>query len=181
MKKHLTFSNILFVIVIAFFLYTPARIWLIRQVSFSPSIEKATANKAILNYDCSLKGLNTNDVNFSEFKGKVVFLNFWATWCPPCVAELPYIQSFYNDYKDKVEFVFISNENWSEINSFFNEKGYDLPVYQYKNKQLQGLPKVSSIPRTFIIDAAGNIRVDESGSTDWNSASFRAQIDELIK
>ena len=181
MKNHLSFFCFLFVIVILLLLYMPFRVWLIRQVSFSPTLEKVTSGKAIFNYDCELKGTNTTDVNFDAFKGKVIFLNYWATWCPPCVAELPYIQSFYNDYKDKVAFVFISKEKETVINSFFSEKGYDFPVYQYKSTTIKDLPEISSIPRTFIIDKNGNIRVDKSGAADWNSKSFRKQIDDLLK
>lgn len=180
MKKHFTLSNIVFAIVILIFLYKPSRIWMIRKMSLSPSLEKIEKNKLISNYNWELKGLNTTDVNFSAFKGKVVFLNFWATWCPPCVAELPYIQSFYNDYKNKVVFISLSNEKWSEINSFFKQNKYDFPVYQNKNTTLKDLPTVSSIPRTFIIDKKGNIRIDKTGAADWNSASFREEIDKML-
>lgn len=180
MKKHLNFSNILFAIVMVVILYSPSRIWIIRQLSFSPSVEKVAETNTIRDYNWQLKGLNTTKINFSKYKGKVVFLNFWATWCPPCVAELPYIQSFYNDYKDKVAFVFISNEDWSDINSFFKNEGYDFPVFQERNSRLKELPEVKSIPRTFIIDKKGNIRVDESGAADWNSTSFREQVDQLL-
>ena len=181
MKKHLSLSNIVFTIAIVLVLYTPSRIWLIRQMSFSPSVESTTAGMLISDYNWQLKGLNKADVNFSEFKGKVVFLNFWATWCPPCVAELPYIQSFYNDYKNKVAFVSLSNEKWSEINSFFKENDYNFPVYQNKQYHLKGLPQVSSIPRTFIIDKHGTIKIDKSGAADWNSASFRKEINEMLR
>ena len=180
MKKHFTLSNILFVILIGLVLYPPSRIWITRQLSFTPAIDEIKKDETVTDYNWQLKGLNTSDVNFNQFKGKVVFLNFWATWCPPCVAELPYIQSFYNDYKDKVAFVFISKEDWSDINSFFKNEGYNFPVYQERNSSLEALPEVTSIPRTFIIDKEGNIRVDESGAADWNSAAFRKEIDVLL-
>lgn len=182
MKKHFNISNLFFVLGLIFLLYTPSRIWLIRQISFSPSVEEVTnTNKIVTDYNWALKGLNTSDVNFSEFKGEVVFVNFWATWCPPCIAELPSVQSFYNDYEGKVKFVFISNESWPEINSFFKDESYDLPAYHYEHRPLAGLPEVKSIPRTFVIDKKGNIRVDKSGAANWNSKSLRGQIDELLK
>ncbi|CAL2056798.1 TlpA disulfide reductase family protein [Tenacibaculum sp. 190524A05c] len=180
MKKHLTLSNLIFGIAIFLLLYKPSRIWFIRQLSFSPSIEKVEKSARVFNYNWKLKGLNTDDINFSDFKGKVVFLNFWATWCPPCVAELPSIQEFYNKYQDKVVFVFISNEDDEEILKFFKQTGYEFPVYQSNGSYLNELPPVNSIPRTFILDKSGNIRVDKSGAANWNSLSFLGFIDEIL-
>lgn len=149
-------------------------------MSFSPSVDKVEGSARIFNYNWDLDGLNTDDINFSEFKGKVIFLNFWATWCPPCVAELPYIQEFYNDYKDKVSFVFVTSDNRETIEAFFKEKGYEFPVYQSNKNYPSELPVVNSIPRTLLIDKNGNIRVDKSGSANWNSSTFREKIDELL-
>ena len=74
-------------------------------------------------------GYTATDLNFNDTKGEVVLLNFWATWCPPCIAELPSMQKLYNDYKDKVRFVFVTNEDKATIEAFLAEKGYDLPIY----------------------------------------------------
>ncbi|MFY7672574.1 TlpA family protein disulfide reductase [Tenacibaculum sp. MEBiC06402] len=180
MKKHLTLSNLIFVVAIFLLLYKPSRIWFIRQLSFSPSIEKVEESARVFDYNWRLKGLNTDDINFSEFKGKVVFLNFWATWCPPCVAELPSIQEFYNKYQDKVAFVFITNESTDEVMKFFKRTNYELPVYQTNGDYLNELPPITSIPRTFVLDKLGNIRVDTSGAADWNSSSFLASIDKML-
>ncbi|SNR16771.1 TlpA family protein disulfide reductase [Tenacibaculum jejuense] len=180
MKKHITLSNILFIALICLILYKPSRVWFIRQISFSPTVEKAEGSARIFDYNWKLTGLNTYNANFAEFKGKVVFLNFWATWCPPCIAELPYIQDFYNDYKGKVAFVFITSDDVRTLNEFFKKHGYEFPVYQSNHDFPKELPPVTSIPRTFVIDTQGNIRVDKSGSANWNSKSFRKKIDELI-
>ena len=64
--------------------------------------------KKFADYEFRLEDLNGNKVSFSEFKGKSVFLNFWATWCPPCVAEMPDIHSLYKKTGDKISFVMIS-------------------------------------------------------------------------
>lgn len=180
-KRYLTPSNIIFGIVLFLMLYKPTRIWFIRQVSFSPSVEKVEGGARVFDYNWELKGINTSDVNFSEFKGKVIFLNFWATWCPPCIAELPSIQNFYNDFNKEVAFVFVTNENWKEINSFFKKENYQFPVYQSKTSYLEELPSVKSIPRTFVIDKQGNIRVDKSGAANWNSTSFRKEIENMLQ
>ena len=180
MKKHLTLSNLLFAITIFLLLYKPSRIWFIRQISFSPSIEKVETSARVFDYNWKLNGLNTDDINFDEFKGKVVFLNFWATWCPPCVAELPSIQVFYSKYKDKVAFVFITDENAEDVLAFFKRKGYEFPVYKTNGNYLNELPLITSIPRTFVFDKLGNIRVDKSGAADWNTTSFITSIDQML-
>ncbi len=180
LKKYLTFSNVLLVALIFLYLHKPSRIWLTRQLSFSPQVMANEKTTKITAYYWALEGLNTTDVNFLDYQGKVIFLNFWATWCPPCVAEMPDIQAFYNDYKDKVVFVLVSNENWSEINTFFKANNYSLPVYN-ANGALAGIPRINSIPRTFVIDKSGNIVVDKAGAANWNSDSFRKEIDALLK
>ncbi|MDY0780165.1 TlpA disulfide reductase family protein [Tenacibaculum sp. IB213877] len=180
LKKHLTWSNLIFVLVVALMLYKPTRVWFIRQVSFSPSVSSVEKSQKITDYNWPLYGLNTESVNFSQFENKVVFLNFWATWCPPCIAEFPFIQELYKDYKDNVAFVFVTNENWEEVEAFFQKNNYDFPTYQSSARYPKGLPSVSSIPTTFIIDKKGNIRVQKTGSADWNSESFRKSIDGML-
>lgn len=180
MKKHLTWSNVIFVIVIFLLLYKPSRVWFTRQLSFSPSVKKVEKSKQLTDYNWRLKGLNTSDIDLQSLKGKVIFVNFWATWCPPCIAEMPSVQEFYNDYKDKVAFVFITSDDWKLVEEFYTKNGYDLPTYQSVTNYPKELPSVPSIPRTFIIDKNGYIRVDKSGSANWNSDIFREKINTLL-
>lgn len=180
MKKHLTWSNAIFVVIVFLFLYKPTRVWFTRQLSFSPSIKTVEKSKQITDYNWQLKGLNTSNINFENLKGKVIFVNFWATWCPPCIAEMPSVQAFYNDYKDKVAFVFITSDDWQTVEKFYKENNYDLPVHQSVTNLPKDLPEVPSIPRTFVIDKNGYIRIDKTGSADWNSDSFREHINKLL-
>jgi len=116
--------------------------------------------------------------NFEDTKGKVVLVNFWATWCPPCIAEMPSLELLYKDYKDDVEFVFVSNEAASVIDSFKSKNGYRFVVY----KPISKYPKafnVTNIPRTFLIDKTGRIVIDKTGASNWNSDAFRATIEKL--
>lgn len=172
--------NLLFIIFIGLVLYPPTKTFFIRLLSFSPSIIKSEKRVVLENYDWSLKGLNTNDIHFNSFKGKVVFINFWATWCPPCVAEIPSIQNLYNDYKDKIVFLFISNEKWEVINAFYSENNYDLPTYNSVNN-LPKMFQVNSIPTSFVINKKGEVVVNKNGAADWNSSKFRSLLNELIK
>ena len=128
----------------------------------------------------NLKGINTANLTLTEKSNKIIFINYWATWCPPCIAEMPDLQKLYDNYKDSISFVFISNENPDKINLFLEKNKFTLPIYQ----QLTAAPKSlkhSSIPTTFIIDKAGNIIVHKTGVANWNSSSFYKKLDNLIK
>ncbi len=175
-KKH--FFNLLWILVFAIVLIPSSRAWLLKQLSFSPSIEKKTDRIALSTYKWQLKGIHTEDVNFENFKNKVVFVNFWATWCPGCVAEKPSIQALYNDYKDQVVFVTVSNETEDKITDYFKKKGFNLPVYNLITRAPKEL-ETESIPRTFVIDKKGMIVIN-SGRANWNADSIRKFLDDLI-
>ena len=172
-------SNILFIAFILILLNTPLKEVLLRQFAMSPAISEVE-NK-ISNYDWELRGLNAQNLDFERLKGKVVFVNFWATWCPPCRAELPMIQELYNDYKDKVAFVFVTNEKWNVVSSFFKKNTYELPVYNSITSPPAEFLKTNSIPATYVLDKSGNIVIEEVGAADWNSAKTRKILDDLLK
>ena len=175
-----TISNIVFVIIIGLLLYPPTKVYFIRLISFSPSVVTDDKQEKLSDYNWNLKGLNTENVDFNETKNKVVVVNFWATWCPPCIAEMPSIQKLYDDYKNKITFVFVSNESWSTIDNFYKKNNYDLPTYNELSKTPKQLES-KSIPATFIIDKKGNIVTDKKGAANWNSTKVRKLLDELIK
>lgn len=179
-KKTLSPSNIIFAIVLVLMLYPPSREWFMRQIAFSPSIENLENADKIDSYNWKLNGLNTESIDFYELNNKVVFVNFWATWCPPCRAEMPMIQSLYNDYKDKVAFVFVTNENWSTVEKFFNKNDYNLPTYNSISSPPSKLAETNSIPASYLIDQEGNILISKVGSADWNSNKVRKLLDQLL-
>ncbi|MGB5418505.1 TlpA family protein disulfide reductase [Algibacter sp.] len=131
-------------------------------------------------YNWGLKNKEGDVFNFKSTKGKVVLLNFWATWCPPCIAEMPSMQDLYTDYKDKIEFVFVSNEDFTVINKFMAKNGYDFQVYNPVTQYPENFD-ISSIPRTFLIGKSGNIVIDKTGAANWNGDSVRETIETLIK
>lgn len=174
-----TISNIVFVVIIGLMIYPPTKIYFIRLISFSPSIESVENQKQLSSYNWQLKGLNTDDLDFSKLKGKIIFVNLWATWCPPCVAEMPSIQKLYNDYKDKVEFVFVTNEDWQTVEEFYQKRNFNLPTYNPLSKHPLELSS-KSIPATFVIDKKGKIVIDKKGAADWNSSKTRKVLNNLI-
>lgn len=176
--KHLSFL-IIVVLLIVPQTRMPIQIMLHKGLAlFSPSINKLAKQRVLKDYNWQLK---TKDklFNFSNTKGKVVLISFWATWCPPCIAELPGMQLLYNDYKNDIEFVFISNEALTTVNTFMSKNKYSFKVYQAMGSPPE-LFNVKSIPRTFLIDKNGSIIIDKTGAANWNSESVRTVIDKLL-
>ena len=146
---------------------------------FGPSVIDKEDQKTVSYTSWKLRDLDGNELNYKDTKGKVVFINLWATWCPPCIAEFQGIQDLYNDYKDDVVFLLVSDESPKIINNFLDKKGYDVPIFN----PLTNYPKdfeARSIPRTYIIDKEGRIVVDKKGAANWNSDKVRDQLNELL-
>lgn len=178
-------SNLIFFGIIALIFFTPLRghlqefVGKVKMAVFSPSVENVNDRVSLTSYKWNLKGINAADYNFEDANGKVVFVNFWATWCPPCRAEMPSIQKLYNDYKNKVEFVFISNEESRKVSDFLTKNNYTLPSYNQFNASPTEF-SVSSIPATYLLNKKGEIVIHSVGSSDWNSAKIRKVLDELL-
>lgn len=130
-------------------------------------------------YDLLLKNLDGEKINLSIFKGQTVFINFWATWCPPCIAEMPDIHDLYDQMGQEVKFVMISlDEEPEKARRFIQRKEFEFPVYFLAS----GLPEVyqsSSIPTTFVISPDGRIVVEQYGLSKYDSHSFRKFLADL--
>lgn len=180
-KKNI--SNLLFVTILILFFIPNTRgmmqIFLTRIFSFSPGIVNVEERKQVTNYDWKLRGFKTEGINFNQAENKVVLVNFWATWCPPCIAEMPSLQELYNDYQDKVVFLFITNEVDEDVEKFMTAKSYTYPVYRSLSKVPHPFV-ISPIPATYLLDKKGNIIIDKTGAADWNTDKVRATIDELL-
>lgn len=146
---------------------------------FSPSEVSEKNRKTLTSYDWKLANYKGEEYNLAESKGKVVFVNLWATWCPPCIAEMPSMQKLYDDYNDKITFLFVSNEHQDKVISFFEKKGYNLPSF-LPLSEIPGELYSRTIPATYIIDKKGVIMVDKKGAADWNGDSVRSLLDRLI-
>ena len=178
-------SNLVFLVVITILIIPqtrkPIQVFLNKGFALiSPSIEKKENQTTLKSYEWKLKDENENIFDFESVKGKVVFINFWATWCPPCIAEMPSIQNLYTDYKEKVEFLLVTNDPYSEINEFLGKKNYDFKILRPVTFNTSVF-EVSTIPRTFLIDKSGKIIIDETGAANWNSDKVRLVIDNLLK
>lgn len=145
-----------------------------------PPKADAAQERVTFNTDFALKGIiQASDVNINTLKGKVVFVNYWATWCSPCRAEMPSIQALYDDYKDKIEFVFITSDSAAKVEKFYKDNDYNLPTYNMLSNAPQEID-TRSIPATFILDKKTKVAIAEYGPANWNSASIREMLDALL-
>lgn len=140
--------------------------------------EKATAahDEDYRQADFSMNLVNSKGemVSLDQFRGKVVFINIWATWCPPCIAEMPGINSLYNEVKDEgVVFLMLSvDEDFEKAKRFNEKKGFDFEVYKVDG----GIPRMyysESIPTTFVISAKGELALTHKGMASYNTTEFR--------
>jgi thiol-disulfide isomerase/thioredoxin len=145
-----------------------------------PSVINENKRELVVYDSWQLRDIYGNEINFEDLHGSVVFLNFWATWCPPCIAEMPSLNELYTDYNNKVRFVLVSNEKVSTVRKFMEKNNYDLNSYVPLSYYPENF-KVRSIPRTFLIDKDGRIVIDKNGAANWNSQKVRMQLEELIK
>lgn len=123
----------------------------------------------------SFKMINAGSqvIDLSQFKGKKVFVNLWATWCPPCRAEIPSIENLAaKTDKNKVEFVMLSlDDSFEKAKSFAVKKNMKLPVY-YAAGELPQLFAVDGIPVTFIFNERGELIHQQVGNANYDTKEF---------
>ena len=129
--------------------------------------------------------LNVSPEGNDFLKGKVVLVNFWATWCPPCIEELPTIQALW-DSKEREDFEVVAvnvGEPREQVEEFLNEFGYvlEFPIVLDLDLEIYKLWKVRPVPTTYIVDRLNSIRYKGLGEFDFNSEKNRALIDNLIQ
>lgn len=182
-KKKGWVSNVIFIVVLGLIFFTPLgtelKVWVNRLFAFSPSVEAVSDQESISGQQWVLKGEDGKEISFDDLKGKVILVNFWATWCPPCIAEKPSFQKLYEDYKDKVVFLFVTSESEEKVKAFKQKHGYTLPIYYPVSAPPEAMQS-NSIPASFVIDRKGTIVVKKFRAADWNSSSFRTILDGLL-
>jgi thiol-disulfide isomerase/thioredoxin len=128
----------------------------------------------------TLLDLNGNPVSLSELKGKVVLVDFWATWCGPCLASFPAMQKAVEKYSDDLDVKFLFVNTWERVENikentteFINQNKYPFHVLLDDKNEVIEKYKVSGIPTKFIIDKTGNIR--------FMSVGYSGSEDQLVK
>ncbi|MBA4538575.1 TlpA family protein disulfide reductase [Bacillus aquiflavi] len=114
--------------------------------------------------DFELKTLTGETVKLSDYKGKKVILNFWATWCPPCRAEMPDMQKFYEKMGTDEVILAVNLDPGADVQGFMTEMGATFPVLLDEEESVMKTYKILSIPTTFFIDSEGVIRQKYTGA-----------------
>jgi len=145
---------------------------------------RPSLSKAPLNLDWQLLSLpGGKEINLKSLKGKVLFINIWATWCPPCVAELPSIERLYERFagRDDVAFLLISqDESPTTATRFAKANGLKAPIY-FPVGFAPGAFRTESIPATFIVRKDGTLHFGEMGYKDWGGGIWPGTLEELSK
>jgi peroxiredoxin len=148
------------------------------NVPITQDIENISNNDRALKWQ--FRDLEDATFELGQFKGKVIFINIWATWCMPCTYEMQSIQKLYEAFKkEDVVFLIASNENKDTVKKFCEEKKYTFPIYII-DPQLPEPFQSPTIPSTFIIDRKGKIVLHRTQTEDWNQQSCHEFIRGLI-
>lgn len=181
--KKKTVLNILLIAFILSFFVTPlgyhSKILLNRIFSGTPSEIPIGKRKQITDYDWRLKDEDWNIINFSPSKGKVVFINFWASWSLPSDAQLNSIQNLYDKFKGKVDFYIITNEEQAPVLEYMEENEYDFPVTYLIIGDKSALP-VLEPPGSYIVDKNGYVVAEELAIKDWDNKEVFELIEKLL-
>tara|TARA_Y100000766_G_C18719632_1_gene513230 strand:+ start:133 stop:765 length:633 start_codon:yes stop_codon:yes gene_type:complete len=168
--------------------YKDLSIMYLKEVIEAPKLEPPSSQEmevSTIDFESNMlqfSDLDNNIFNIQKFKGKNLFINYWATWCNPCLAEMPYMVELYEKYKNEKDiiFLFLSREELKTIKNYIpkDENLQKLPLYKIITDD--EFFATSGIPTTFIIDSGGEVLVKDLGTAFWNDKSVFTFIDSLI-
>lgn len=189
LKKN--WSTALLTAFLAVLLISPdAKTWFMRQVistgvmnltlqdQSKKSNEKSTSEIA----DFRLQDEDGRIVSTKELRGKVVFMNFWASWCPPCRAEFPSVQKFFDRYKDDPNVVFLTvnlDDQAAAGRNYLDKQNFTLPLL-VPASDIPPAYYTGSLPTTVVLDKKSEIRLHHTGMADYSKDSFYKKIDAML-
>lgn len=144
----------------------------VEQINEASTTNESLATKA--DFNLNLINSKGEKVSLEQYRGKVIFINFWATWCPPCVAEMPGINDMYNDIdKDKIEVLMVSfDQKFEKAINYKSKNNFDFEVYA-PTAAIPQMYNSPSIPTTFIINSKGELAFTHKGMADYNRQDFK--------
>ncbi|WP_307524118.1 TlpA disulfide reductase family protein [Pedobacter sp. W3I1] len=177
--------NALFIIILLVIVFVPdAKAFLIKGLMeigfYSPKVETPKETATSLN-GIQFKDINGNLIDLGDLKGKIIFLNFWATWCPPCRAEMPSISKLYAQFKDDKNIVFIfadADGMLPKSTRFMKDRKYDMPVYKVESN----IPEqifAGALPTTVIFDKQGRLSFKHEGVANYADKKIVGFLNKL--
>jgi peroxiredoxin len=141
-------------------------------------LDKGQSNKAP---DFKLKSTDGKDVRLSDYKGKIIVIDFWATWCAPCRKGIPDLIDIQKKYKEKVVVIGISldTQTQSDVIPFIKKFGINYPIAYGNAEVVQAYGNIQAIPTSFIVDQKGNIVDTHVGLVD--KSVYLNKIEQLLK
>lgn len=141
----------------------------------SPAPKKS---QQLMLHDIRLSDLNGKPVDVSQYEGKTVLVNFWATWCKPCLQEMPSLASAQGQLKDKpIVFLFASSETLEQITRFKNKQKFEFNYLHLGNMEELN---IQALPTTFIFNNTVELEFSEVGFRDWTSAESQQIIAKVL-
>lgn len=130
-------------------------------------------------YDWALRTLDGRPVRLEDHRGQVLFINMWASWCTPCVAEMEGIERLRHSLRGMdVEFLLVSPEDAEPVERFLKRYGYDLPIFL----EIDPIPEafgLRALPTSYVVDREGKIVLRHRGAADWDQDAIRAFLRSL--
>lgn len=159
-----------------FIVRSPVIFTLLIVLSCTPSKERAEGTLALENIE--LTNLNGEKINLAEQQGKTIFINFWATWCKPCIQEMPSIIALQTQLAGKnIEFYFASDEEADKIKKFMKSRRMSSGFVRVRNLESLG---IQALPTTFIFNGEGNLVFSEAGLRKWDEPAMIEMVTNII-
>ncbi|WP_461533705.1 TlpA family protein disulfide reductase [Sinomicrobium sp.] len=181
------FSTLMGIVIVVLLVNPDAKSLMLRKLMYT----------GLFNANIDGKGPNTSDLsnvrfdfldnkdnvqNTSSLRGKVVFINFWASWCPPCRAEFPSIEALYSKFRNNPDVFFLTINEDNDLSAayeYLKTEKYSVPFYRTKGN----IPSeifTGALPTTVVLDKSGKVRFHHEGFANYASEKFVKQIEELI-
>ena len=146
-----------------------------------PDIPESADAKPTASMEFYFADKNGNVKNLNAFDGDVIFLNIWASWCPPCIAEMPSIHSLYDEFgkSEDITFLLVSvDDDFERAKAFMEKRDYDMPVYHFRSKA-HGTYQSSRIPTTYVISPDKQLVLEKRGFAKYDTEEFKTFLTNL--
>lgn len=149
----------------------------------APMVQTASPEKTETVADFTVLDDEGREVSLSDYFGKPIVVNFWATWCGPCKAELPYFDALCAEYGDSIQFLMVNltdggRDTVEKVRDFISEQAYSFPVFFDTEYDAAGAYSVVSIPKTVFINADGSAAAEHIGAMDEDT--LRKYIESIV-